>query len=96
MYPIKATIAVEELIRTSASRNTTVHAITNNAAVLDAIDLFDDNQRLYMVYDDGCHDRVQPAEGWTRSDWIRICKGRNLSAMWINRLIPFEKNKGLK
>lgn len=60
---------------------------THHPTALDAVDLFDDEQRVFVVerdQDGATHAiRLQPAPGWTRVDWIRFASGGMLSELWI-------------
>ncbi len=61
---------------------------SHNPTSLDAFDLFDDEQRVFVVSRDDKGqtqlDRLKPAPGWTREDWERIKEGRKLSQLWID------------
>ncbi|MGZ0080156.1 AAA family ATPase [Methylomonas sp. YC3] len=60
---------------------------SHNPTSLDAFDIFDDNQRIFVVgrEKDGATkvNRLQPSKGMERSDWIKMSGGRNLSELWI-------------
>ncbi len=64
-----------------------VFLTSHNPTSLDAFDLFDDDQRVFVVARDAEGatkvTRLRPADGWSREDWIEANKGRNLSEMWI-------------
>ncbi|WP_158247309.1 AAA family ATPase [Geothermobacter hydrogeniphilus] len=69
-----------------------VFMTSHNPTSLDAFDIFDDNQRIFVVSrekDTGYTkvERLLPSENMTRSDWIRIAKGKNLSEMLISGMI---------
>jgi hypothetical protein len=69
-----------------------VFLTSHNPTALDAFDLFDDNQRIFVVSRDAkgitTITRLQPEKGWTRSDWIKAMEGRSLSERWIENEIP--------
>jgi len=60
---------------------------SHNPTSLDAFDIFDDSQRIFVVgrEKDGATkiNRLQPAKGMEKSDWIKMSGGRNLSELWI-------------
>lgn len=65
-----------------------VFLTSHNPTSLDAFDLFDDQQRIFVVMrdkEDGSSKitRLKPPPNATKADWIRTSQGRNLSEMWI-------------
>lgn len=65
-----------------------VFLTSHNPTALDAFDLFNDDQRVFVVYrnDDG-HTKVkrlQPKKGWSREDWGAAFSGKKLSQLWID------------
>ena len=65
-----------------------VFLTSHNPSSLDAFDLFDDNQRVFVVErsDEG-HTEVQrlaPNQGMTREDWYEAANGRRLSQLWLD------------
>lgn len=61
---------------------------SHNPTSLDAFDLFDDNQRVFVVMRDELDGstkvtRLKPSPGMTKADWIREKNGKNLSELWI-------------
>lgn len=69
-----------------------VFLTSHNPTSLDAFDLFDDDQRIFIVSRDSKSGsvnitRLQPNGGWTKSDWIEANNGRALSEMWIEGLL---------
>ncbi len=75
-----------------------VFLTTHNPTALDALDLFNPHHRLFVVSrdDKGTEgvkgatlvERIVPKEGFSREDWIRYAGGRNLSAMWMEGMLP--------
>ncbi|CAK0752017.1 DUF2813 domain-containing protein [uncultured Gammaproteobacteria bacterium] len=70
-----------------------VFLTSHNPTSLDAFDLFDDDQRVFVVSrspDNGSTmiTRLKPNEGWTRADWVKAAGGKNLSELWIEDKIP--------
>ncbi|CAA7623288.1 conserved hypothetical protein [Magnetospirillum sp. LM-5] len=65
-----------------------VFLTSHNPTSLDAFDLFDDDQRVFVVQrNEKGHTvatRLQPASGMSREDWARAFEGRKLSQMWID------------
>jgi len=65
-----------------------VFMTSHNPTSLDAFDLFDDDQRVFVVKrNDKGHTiatRLQPANNMTRDDWEVAKAGRNLSQLWID------------
>ena len=69
-----------------------VFLTSHNPTALDAFDLFDDDQRVFVVSrnDKGntVIERLVPKEGVTRDDWAAEYSGMNLSQLWIEGAIP--------
>ena len=70
-----------------------VFMTSHNPTSVDAFDLFDDEQRVFVVYRDHkgqskC-DRLAPAKGTTREDWAERTGGKSLSQMWVTGQIPY-------
>lgn len=69
-----------------------VFLTSHNPTALDAFDLFDDQQRVYVVRrDDKGHttaERLEPRPGQTRLEWQLAVNGRNLSQVWLDGDIP--------
>lgn len=70
-----------------------VFLTSHNPTSLDAFDLFDDDQRVFVVSrspDNGSTTitRLQPDPGWTRAEWVKAAGGKNLSELWIEGKIP--------
>ena len=59
---------------------------THNPSALDAVDLFDDGQRLFEVFrnKEGHTEvsRIEPPKGFTRDDWVKKHGGMRLSEIW--------------
>ncbi|ELX11843.1 hypothetical protein Jab_1c04310 [Janthinobacterium sp. HH01] len=65
-----------------------VFLTSHNPTSLDAFDLFNDDQRIFVVMrdpEDGSSviKRLQPPAGATKAEWIKASNGKNLSEMWI-------------
>ncbi len=65
-----------------------VFLTSHNPTSLDAFDIFDDDQRIFVVARDKQDGstritRLQPPASATRSDWIKAANGKNLSELWI-------------
>lgn len=64
---------------------------THNPTTLDAIDLFNDDHRLFVVKrkDDGQTEfkRISPPEGMTKQDWQNNYMGLKLSEIWLSGAI---------
>lgn len=64
---------------------------THNPSTLDAVDLFDDTHRLFVVErDKDGHTksrRIQPPEGMTREVWEETYYGMKLSEIWLSGAI---------
>lgn len=69
-----------------------VFLTSHNPTALDAFDIFDERQRVFVVRrNDRGHtiaERLKPREGMTREDWQLVMNGRNLSQVWIDGDIP--------
>lgn len=65
-----------------------VFLTSHNPTALDAFDIFDDEQRIFVVSRDGrghtVVERLKPSEDMTRQKWDLAMKGRNLSQLWID------------
>jgi ABC-type branched-subunit amino acid transport system ATPase component len=69
-----------------------VFTTSHNPTSIDAFDIFDENQRVFVVYRDKkghtqC-ERLAPAEGMTPVQWAEKTKGRTLSQLWVADQIP--------
>lgn len=65
-----------------------VFLTSHNPTSLDAFDIFDNNQRIFVVSrdkQDGSTriNRLQPPSNTTKIDWIKASNGKNLSELWI-------------
>ena len=69
-------------------RSQQVFLTSHNPTALDAIDLFESDQRLFVVSrNERGHtvfDRIQPASKMTKEEWIEAKHGRNLSQLWLD------------
>lgn len=65
-----------------------VFLTSHNPSSLDAFDLFDDHQRVFVVErnDDGHSEieRLVPKQGMSREDWYEAANGRSLSQLWLD------------
>ena len=65
-----------------------VFLTSHNPTSLDAFDLFDDDQRVFVVErNDVGHtvvNRLRPSPGISRDDWEEAKNGRNLSQLWLD------------
>lgn len=65
-----------------------VFLTSHHPSTLDAFDLFDPLQRIFVVRRDDAGrttiDRVQPRENMTREDWDIATNGRRLSQLWMD------------
>ncbi len=68
-----------------------VFLTSHNPTSLDAFNLFDDNQRVFIVQrNDKGHSvatRLKPKEGMSRDDWKIAKNGRNLSQLWLEGML---------
>lgn len=64
-----------------------VFLTSHNPTSLDAFDLFDNDQRVFVVErNDEGHtvvNRLTPSDGMSREDWEEARSGRNLSQLWL-------------
>ena len=64
-----------------------VFLTSHNPTSLDAFDLFDNDQRVFVVsrneYGNTEITRLKPADGMTREDWVATHHGNSLSKLWI-------------
>ncbi|WP_321342235.1 AAA family ATPase [Breoghania sp.] len=69
-----------------------VFLTSHNPTSIDALDIFDNDQRVFVVYRDDrgltkC-DRLAPAKDMTRDEWAKRSGGKTLSQMWVTDQIP--------
>lgn len=69
-----------------------VFMTSHNPTSIDAFDIFDEDQRVFVVYRDKkghsqC-DRLAPAKNMSREQWAEKTKGRTLSQLWVADQIP--------
>ena len=68
-----------------------VFLTSHNPTALDAFDLFNNDQRVFVVRRNGkghtTATRLQPRKGMSREEWSLWSKGRNLSRLWIEGAI---------
>ena len=61
---------------------------SHNPSSLDAFDLFDDDQRIFVVHrDEYGHtkiSRLEPREDMSREEWYKVANGRRLSQLWLD------------
>ena len=69
-----------------------VFLTSHNPTALDAFDLFDEDQRVFVVHRNGRGHtkvtRLTPPEGASRDDWNLAKGGKNLSELWLDGEIP--------
>jgi predicted ATPase len=80
--------ACDSKYRSSGIGPEQVFLTSHNPTSLDAFDIFDDDQRIFVVSrdkQDGSTkiDRLQPSKDTTKADWIKAAGGKNLSELWI-------------
>ena len=65
-----------------------VFLTSHNPSSLDAFDLFDEHQRIFVVErNDAGHTevtRLKPKRGMSREDWYDAANGRSLSQLWLD------------
>ena len=62
---------------------------THNPSMLNGIDLFDNEQRLFVVERDKADGsttvrRINPAAHMSREKWLDLARGKSLSELWVN------------
>ncbi len=65
-----------------------VFLTSHNPTALDAFDLFEPDQRIFIVSRNMPSGKTTitpllPGKGWTKEDWIKAKAGQNLSQLWI-------------
>jgi hypothetical protein len=65
-----------------------VFLTSHNPTSLDAFDLFDENQKVFVVMRDPSAGFTQimplvPDSRWSKADWIKAYSGKSLSELWI-------------
>ena len=90
---------IEQIIKVAATANRKdtnlgarqIFLTSHNPTALDAFDLFNDDQRVFVVQRNKkghtTATRLQPQEGMSREDWSLCMKGKNLSQLWIEGAI---------
>ncbi len=75
-------------------RTQQVFLTSHNPTALDALDLFDPGQKVFVVSRDKVKRRgattitpLIPPEGMTKEQWIEAKQGRNLSQLWLDNAI---------
>ena len=85
--------AVIEMTNTSCQENLDigprqVFLTSHNPSSLDAFDLFDERQRIFVVErNEEGHTgitRLRPNRGMSREDWYEAANGRSLSQLWLD------------
>ena len=85
--------AVIKITTTSSKENLEVgprqiFLTSHNPSSLDAFDLFDGDQRVFVVKrsDDGHTEvtRLRPNKGMSREEWYEAANGRSLSELWLD------------
>ena len=85
--------AIIEITKESSERGLScgprqVFLTSHNPTSLDAFDLFDEDQRVFVVErnEDGhtTVTRLKPRQGMTREEWQQAKNGRNLSQLWLD------------
>ena len=85
--------AVIEITNTSCQENLDigprqVFLTSHNPSSLDAFDLFDEHQRIFVVErnEEGHTEitRLRPNRGMSREDWYEAANGRSLSQLWLD------------
>ncbi len=99
LNPRLTKLLLEELIALTCSERLPKQTVgpnqvfftSHNPTSLDAFDLFDDDQRVFVVQrNEKGHtviERLKPQEDWSREDWNRAMGNRNLSTLWIENQI---------
>ena len=96
--------AVIEITNTSHKENLDigprqVFLTSHNPSSLDAFDLFDPHQRIFVVErnDEGHTEitRLRPNKGMSREDWYEVANGRSLSQLWLDGWIRGALGKSL-
>lgn len=72
---------------------TQVFLTSHNPTSLDAFDIFNDDQKIFVVHREPktgftAIEQLKPSANMTREEWINIKKGKNLSELWISGFIP--------
>ncbi|MGG7567871.1 AAA family ATPase [Rhodovulum sp. DZ06] len=98
LNPRLTRLLIEQIIRvTEASANASLGAkqvflTSHNPTALDAFDLFNDDQRVFVVSrNEKGHTqaaRLSPPQGMTRQEWQVARGGRNLSQIWLDGDVP--------
>ena len=101
LNPTATRTVLEKLITVTCDQRFQEHQIgpeqvfltSHHPTSLDAFDLFDEEQRIFVVSREEKTgftkvEPLKPSAGVTRADWIRIAQGKNLSEMWISGMIP--------
>ena len=70
------------------TRTRQVFLTSHNPPTLDALDLFESDQRVFVVHRSSeghtVFRRIEPPENTTKADWIATSGGRSLSRLWLD------------
>lgn len=100
LNPSLTRLLVEQVIETCSGASARsseygarqVFLTSHNPTALDAFDLFDDAQRVFVVSRNEkgftTATRLQPPKGMTRQRWEVAHGGKNLSSLWLDGAIP--------
>lgn len=80
---------IEKIVHHSKENDRQVFMTTHNPTALDAVDIFDEDQRVFLVRRNNktgetLIDRIRPPEGLTKDDWAEKYSGMKLSNLWID------------
>jgi len=91
LNPKLCTKLIKLVIELAKKYDKQIFLTTHNPTILDGIDLFDDEQRLFVVSrSDKGHtkaDRIEPPKGTTKEDWEEQNYGLKLSDIWLSGAI---------
>lgn len=88
MLSLLIRVACEEKFRKVGMAPDQIFLTSHNPTALDAFDIFDDEQRVFVVARDQVTGqskviRLMPPAGMDRQEWIEAKEGRTLSELWI-------------
>lgn len=84
---------VAKIVKYTEENNRQIFMTTHNPTALDAIDLFDNEQRVFVVKRSDRSgatvvERIEPPENMTKEEWVDQYAGMRLSNLWLEGIIP--------
>lgn len=84
---------VGKIVKHTENYNRQIFMTTHNPTALDAIDIFDDEQRVFVVKrapktGETIVERIKPPADMSKEEWVEQFSGMRLSNLWLEGIIP--------